>query len=176
MQTISLSHARAVAIGAQGLDRRPAAPDKAAVLATLRRLAIIQIDTINVVARAPYFVLWSRLGDYDPRWFDELHYPDGQMFEYWAHAASFVPIELWPLLRPAMQRWVYHGWSGARAWLEENRAVVEQIKREIRERGPLRSSDFEKPADHPGGAVSFTVRLTDASRQERECAFDIRVE
>ena len=105
MPTISLSHARAIAIAAQGLDRRQPAPSKAAVLATLRRLAIIQIDSIHVVARAPYFVLWSRLGDYDPRWLDELQYPDGVMFEYWAHAASFLPLELWPLLRPAMQRW-----------------------------------------------------------------------
>ena len=151
MPTISLSHARTIAIAAQGLDRRQPAPSKAAVLATLRRLAIIQIDSIHVVARAPYFVLWSRLGDYDPRWLDELQHPDGAMFEYWAHAASFLPLELWPLLRPTMQRWSIYGWSGARKWLAENSAVVDHVKSVIRERGPLRSADFAAPDDHAGG-------------------------
>ena len=114
MSTISRATARAIAIAATRLDRRPSQPaSKADVLATLRHLAIIQIDTIHVVARAPYFVLWSRLGDYNPVWFDELQHPDGHMFEYWAHAASFLPIELWPLLRPKMVEYRFNGWSRA---------------------------------------------------------------
>ena len=148
---ISLAHARAIAIAAQGLDQRPISPTKADVLATIRRLAIVQIDTIHVVARSPYFVLWSRLGDYDPRWFDELQYPDGLLFEYWAHAASFLPSELWPLLRPAMLRYSTEGWPRAVQWLRDNVAVVEHVRAAIRESGPLRSADFAAPADHPGG-------------------------
>ncbi len=151
MQTISLSHARAIAIAAQGLDRRPDSPTKADVLATIRRLAIVQIDTIHVVARSPYFVLWSRLGDYEPRWLDELHYPDGLLFEYWAHAASFLPIELWPLLRPEMLLRTGEGWGYTVAWIKENQVIVDAVKAAIRERGPLRSADFAAPDGHAGG-------------------------
>lgn len=149
-RTISLDQARAIAIAAQGLDRRPAKVDQATLQQTVQRMQIVQIDTINVVARAPYFVLWSRLGDYDPAWFDQLQYPAGQLFEYWAHAASFLPIELFPLLRPAMLRYI-HDWHRSRRWLEENKVVADGVIAMIRERGPLRSADFEAPADHAGG-------------------------
>lgn len=148
--TISLDQARAIAIAAQGLDRRPNTVDQTTLQQTIQRMQIVQIDTINVVARAPYFVLWSRLGDYDPAWFDQLQYPAGQLFEYWAHAASFLPIELFPLLRPAMLRYI-HDWHRSRRWLEENKAVADGVLAMIRERGPLRSADFEAPADHAGG-------------------------
>ncbi|HEY1012064.1 MAG TPA: crosslink repair DNA glycosylase YcaQ family protein, partial [Herpetosiphonaceae bacterium] len=148
---LDLPAARALAIAAQRLDRRPDHPAaKADVLAAIRHLGVIQIDTIHVVARAPYFVLWSRLGEYDPRWFDELLYPDGLLFEYWAHAASFLPIELWPLFRHAMLNQ-----AGERprlaTWRRNNAAVVAQVLDEIRRRGPLRSADFEAPPEHAGG-------------------------
>ena len=149
--TISLDQARAIAIAAQGLDRRPNVVDHATLHETIKRMQIVQIDTINVVARAPYFVLWSRLGNYDPDWFDQLQFPAGQLFEYWAHAASFLPIELFPLLRPAMLRYTTHGWPKARQWLEEHKAVVDLVLATIRERGPLRSAHFEAPVDHAGG-------------------------
>ncbi len=143
MTTISRDTARAMAIAATGLSQRPAQPTKAHVWATLERLAIIQIDTIHVVARSPYLVLWSRLGDYEPAWFDELHYPDGRIFEYWAHAASFLPIHLWPLLRPAMLRYHEWGWGRAVEWMRENAAALEHVLTEIRAQGPLRSADFK---------------------------------
>ncbi len=70
-----MSHtaARRLSLAAQGLLRPPGHPTtKAIVLATIRRMGALQIDTIQVVARSPYLVLWSRLGAYDPRWLDEL--------------------------------------------------------------------------------------------------------
>src|SRR5437773_4109427 len=96
---ISIQMARKVMLAAQGLDRardRPAV--KADVLETIRRMYLLQIDTIHVVARSPYLVLWSRLGDYDPLWLDEL-LAEGKLFEYWSHAACFLPIEDYPLYR-----------------------------------------------------------------------------
>lgn len=151
MNRISREHARAIAVAATRLDRRPAQPaTKQDVLATLRHLHIIQIDTIHVVARAPYFVLWSRLGDYDPAWFDALQFPDGLMFEYWAHAASFLPIELWPLLRPAMQSYIKESWARAEGWVAANQALLTAVEDEVRTRGPLRSTDFSDET-HTGG-------------------------
>ncbi len=70
---ISLQMARNVMLAAQGLDRSPDQPAvKADVLKAVRRMYLLQIDTIHVVARSPYLVLWSRLGDYEPEWLDEL--------------------------------------------------------------------------------------------------------
>ncbi len=72
-----------------------ARPKRQDVLAAIRRMGVLQIDTINVVARSPYLVLWSRLGDYTPAWLDEL-LAEGALFEYWSHAMCFLPIEDYP--------------------------------------------------------------------------------
>ena len=66
---------------------------------------MLQIDTISVVARSPYLVLWSRLGDYDARWLDDL-LAEGALFEYWSHAACFLPIEDYPLYRHLHHLWL----------------------------------------------------------------------
>jgi uncharacterized protein YcaQ len=66
-------------------------------------MSLLQIDTISVVNRSPYFVLWSRLGAYEPGWLDELH-AEGALFEDWAHGACFLPIEDYPLFRAISQR------------------------------------------------------------------------
>src|SRR4030067_2254341 len=91
-ETISISTARNLMLTAQGLAKRPERPAKKKdVLAAIRRMGGLQIDTINVVARSPYLVLWSRLGDYSPAWLDEL-LAQGELFEYESHAMCFLPI------------------------------------------------------------------------------------
>lgn len=68
VETISISSARSLMSAAQGLAQPPQRPaEKGDVLAVIRRMGMLQIDTINVIARSPYLVLWSRLGDYPPR-------------------------------------------------------------------------------------------------------------
>src|SRR3712207_9006308 len=64
-------------------------------------MGVLQIDSISVVARSPYLVLWSRLGPYDPVWLDEL-LAEGSLFEGWSHAACFIPIEDYGLYRRFM--------------------------------------------------------------------------
>src|SRR6476646_6497383 len=96
---LSQGAARALMVAAQGLDKKPERPaTKQAVLEAIRRMGTLQIDTIHVVARSPYLVLWSRLGNYKPQWLDEL-LAEGKIFEYWSHAACFLPIEDYPLYR-----------------------------------------------------------------------------
>ncbi len=91
--TLTPAAARALHLAAQGmLQPRRAKAVKEDVIAAIRTMGVLQIDTISVVARSPYLVLWSRLGDYDPAWLDE-HLAEGRLFEYWAHEACFVPIE-----------------------------------------------------------------------------------
>ena len=110
---------------------------------------ILQIDTISVVARSPYLVLWSRLGDYRPRWLDQL-LAEGRLFEYWAHEASFLPIEDYPLLRHRMIDPRGMGWKYSHAWVEEHRDTVERVLARIRANGPLRSADFERQDGRSG--------------------------
>src|SRR5512143_2042880 len=91
-RSMHLSHeaARALMLAAQGMHRRPdQGASKADVLDTIKRMHVLQIDTIHVVARSPYLVLWSRLGHYQPRWLEEL-LAEGALFEYWAHEACFL--------------------------------------------------------------------------------------
>src|SRR5215213_3702138 len=99
MLELSQAAARALLLAAQGLHQRPArSAGKEEVLSAIRRMGALQIDTINVVARSPYLVLWSRLGAYDSRWLNEL-LAEGRLFEYWSHAACFLPVEDYALYR-----------------------------------------------------------------------------
>jgi uncharacterized protein len=141
MKTLSLDAVRGLMIAAQGLHDHPQPrASKKAVRSIIRRMHILQIDTINVIARSPYLVLWSRLGDYNPRWLDDL-LAEGELFEYWSHAACFLPIEEYPLYRH-----LYSSWVGGRAhkWLDENSAVAETVLNHVRTNGETRSSDFER--------------------------------
>src|SRR5512143_1371001 len=98
MDSITIDTARRVMLAAQGLDRLPKRrARKADVLEAIRRMGVLQIDTIHVIARSPYLVLWSRLGDYRPEWLEQL-LQERKIFEYWAHEASFLPMEDYPLL------------------------------------------------------------------------------
>ncbi|HEX2189887.1 MAG TPA: crosslink repair DNA glycosylase YcaQ family protein [Longimicrobiaceae bacterium] len=142
--------ARALALAAQGLDARPRKrATKADVLAAIRRMGALQIDTIHVVARSPYLVLWSRLGPYDPRWLDEL-LAEGALFEYWAHEACFLPTERFPLFRHRMLDVRSMKWKYSQAAMER-RDEVERLLGTIRERGPVRSADFERTDGKGGG-------------------------
>src|SRR5919199_3072057 len=146
MRMTELAHgeARAVMLAAQGLLQRPrAAARKADVLRAIRRMGALQIDTIHVVARSPYLVLWSRLGDYEPRLLDEL-LAEGKVFEYWSHEASFLPIEDYPLYRHRMLDADSQGWHYSRPWVESHRTEVERLLAFIRERGAVRSADFAR--------------------------------
>ena len=143
--------ARALHLAAQGMlqpRRRKAA--KLDVIEAIRRMGMLQIDTISVVARSPYLVLWSRLGDYDPAWLEQ-HLAEGLLFEYWAHEACFVPIEDYGLYRHRMIDPAAMGWKYSETWMRERAAEVEQVLSHIRKHGPTRSSDFERTGGKAGG-------------------------
>ncbi len=149
--TFSPSAARALMVAAQGLDRRPAqAATKADVLAAIRRMGALQIDTINVVARAPYFALWSRLGAYEPGWLEALE-AEGALFEYWAHEACFVPIEDYALYCHRMTDPDWLGWRYSRAWVAAHHEAVEHVRATIRERGAVRAADFARQGGKGNG-------------------------
>jgi uncharacterized protein YcaQ len=148
---LSLAAARALHLAAQGLlQPRRRKAQKADVLEAIRRMGVLQIDTIHVVARSPYLVLWSRLGDYPQPWLEE-HLAEGALFEYWAHEACFVPIEDYRLLRHRMVDPATMGWKYSVNWMRERRADVERVLQHIRSNGPVRSADFERTDGKGGG-------------------------
>jgi uncharacterized protein YcaQ len=148
--TLSLGAARALHLAAQGmLQPRRARAGKDDVLAAIRRMGVLQIDTISVVARSPYFVLWSRLGDYEPAWLEQL-LADGKLFEYWAHEACFIPVEDYRLYRHRMLDTAPLGWKSGASWMRGNAEQVERVLEHIRANGPTRAADFER-VDGPDG-------------------------
>jgi len=185
---ISLTHAQAQAVmlAAQGLLKRPRRrATKDDVLETIRRMSALQIDTISVVARSPYFVLWSRLGAYDPRWLEEL-LAEGQLFEYWSHEACFLPIEDYALYRYRMLDPVAMGWKYSHEWLKQHRREIEIVLAHIREYGAARSADFARTDGKAGGwwewkpekralEMLFTTgELMIARRQNFQRLYDLR--
>ena len=149
--TLSIGAARALHLAAQGMlapPRRRAT--RADVLDAVKRMGMLQIDTIHVVARSPYLVLWSRLGDYDPAWLDQ-HLAEGRLFEYWAHEACFLPIEHYGLYRHRMLDPEAMGWKYSSNWMRERAAEVGALLAHVREKGPVRSSDFERSDGKAGG-------------------------
>lgn len=152
---LSPSAARALHLAAQGLlqpRRRKARKDD--VLDTIRQMGVLQIDTIHVVARSPYLVLWSRLGDYPQAWLEQL-LAEGALFEYWAHEACFVPIEDYGLYRHRMIDPGSMGWKYSETWMRERRQDVDRVLEHIRAHGPARSADFERTDGQSGGWWSW---------------------
>ncbi|MBK5121279.1 winged helix-turn-helix domain-containing protein [Paraburkholderia domus] len=151
MKSLPLSAARTLHLAAQGLltpPRRKAV--KADVLDAIRRMAQLQIDTIHVVARSPYLVLFSRLGAYPQQWLDE-HLAEGKLFEYWSHEACFVPTEDYGLLRHRMLDPSGMGWKYAAEWHKKHRKDIDKLLAHIRATGPVRSADFAREAGKGNG-------------------------
>ncbi|MGF6774848.1 winged helix-turn-helix domain-containing protein [Paraburkholderia sp. GAS334] len=151
MKTVPLSAARTLHLAAQGLlapPRRKAA--KADVLTAIRQMGQLQIDTIHVVARSPYLVLFSRIGAYEPAWLDA-HLAEGKLFEYWSHEACFVPIEDYGLLRHRMLDPVGMGWKYAADWHGKYRADIDSLLEHIRQNGAVRAADFAREGGKGNG-------------------------
>jgi uncharacterized protein YcaQ len=116
------------------------------VLATVRRLGVVQIDSVNVLARAHYLPLFSRLGTYLPEWLDEATVPGRRpvsLTEYWAHEASLLPVESHPLLRWRMQTVDSDAWGGMRRIALERPDLVAQVLASVGDEGPATASELE---------------------------------
>lgn len=114
---------------------------------TIDRLALHQIDSVNVLTRAHYLPAFSRLGSYDRCLREAAAWgrkPERRLFEYWAHEASLLPLDLHPMLRWRMARADRGetGWAAMRRFATEGRAEAEAILSRIRAEGPLAASDF----------------------------------
>ncbi|AHB70994.1 ycaQ protein [Cronobacter malonaticus] len=148
---LSLRAARHLHLAAQGLLKKPTRRARPAdILATITRMSLLQIDTINIVARSPYLVLFSRLGSYPGRWLDEA-LARGELMEYWAHEACFLPRSDFPLFRHRMLKPENMGWKYRAAWMEEHAQEIGELMAFIERNGPVRSADFEHPRKGASG-------------------------
>ncbi len=150
MLTIDKPTARRMMIAAQGLDVPRPAAQPADIAAIITQMAVLQIDTISVVNRSPYLVLWSRVGNYPSIWLDQL-LAEGAIFEAWVHEASFMPASWWGPQRRLLQvndrknlmRW-------ANALLTEHAETANHIRQALATRGEVRSSDFRRAGEKRG--------------------------
>ena len=150
IERLSLKAARRIALAAQGFGApRPGSANAGHVRRTMERLSLYQIDSVNVVVRAHYLPAFSRLGAYDRGLLDRSAWGPKRnrtAFEYWAHEASLLPLELHPLLRWRMAQAERGeiGWRSLRAYAGERRKEADAVLERIRGEGALASSDFEK--------------------------------
>jgi uncharacterized protein len=153
---LSRAEARRLALTAQGLaNSRPGRePDLRHVRRLVARLGAVQIDSVNVLERSHYLVAYSRLGPYRRELLDRLAYERREAFEYWGHAASYLPVALHPALRWRMARHAAHrGWLAALARMERERpGYVAAVERQVAEGGPLAVRDLADPARRPPGS------------------------
>ncbi len=149
---LTLTQARYLQLAAQGLL---APPDRAATRLILRRcierMQLLQIDTIHVVARSPYLVLFSRLGNYPATWLDEA-LAQAHLFETWAHEACFAPMQDIALHRSYNQHARSHwGLKRGKESHARQRAHLDKLLNFIEINGPVKSSDFERKTGQSGG-------------------------
>jgi len=143
MQSLSTAQARRITLAAQGFMDPPHDPPTMRTLArTVARTGVLQIDSVNVLARAHYMPLYSRMGPYDV---DLLHRAAGRsprrLVEYWAHVAAFMPVELWPAMQHRMRRYRANGHEWA--VLRHNPGLVDSLVDEVRFDGPKTARDLD---------------------------------
>ena len=147
MPRLTRLQARRIALAAQGFTaRRPVASTPAALARVADRLALFQIDSVNVLVRAHYMPLFSRIGAYDPALLERsFSRAPRRMFEYWAHEASLVRVDLQPALRFRMAS-AEGAWGGMKRAVQEHPEVVERVLAELAARGPLTAREIEHDA------------------------------
>ncbi len=156
MEKLSPVVARRVALAAQGFGgRRPETVTASRWLKVIDRLSLHQIDSVNVLVRAHYLPAFSRLGPYDRSLIDKAAWGgrrQRKLFEYWAHEASLLPLEMHPLLRWRMARADRGeaGWRGLRVFARERRAEAEALLKRLREEGPCAASDLDETRGRSG--------------------------
>jgi uncharacterized protein YcaQ len=143
--TVSTAAVRRLAVAAQGYAGRYRRATDSDVEAAVRRLSCVQLDSISTVERSHRIALTSRIGNYPRAAVSDL-LARGRIFEFWAHEACLLPIESWPLFRPAMENGGRNWYSNVNSVKTSHPQLADEILAEIRERGPLASRNFEGAA------------------------------
>jgi uncharacterized protein len=147
--------ARRIALAAQGFAE-PRSSGEVSVRQLRRmteRLAVVQIDSVNVLSRSHYLPAFSRLGAYPRAALDDLTARRHAVFEYWAHEASFLPVRLQPHLRWRMAAAEQHAWGNMVRIQRERPGYVAEVLDRVRTAGPLKAGDLAEPRPDRAGAM-----------------------
>lgn len=148
---------------------------------TIQQLGYLQIDTLNVVSRSHHHTLWSRLPDYEEDFLNHLLEKDKDIFEYWSHAASYLPMSDYRFSLPAKKLYA----NGKSHWFEQDKKMMKYVLDKIRAEGPLQSKDFEfkrnssgnwynwKPAKQALEQLFMEGKLMVAKRQNFQKVYDL---
>jgi uncharacterized protein YcaQ len=187
-QSLSLVEARRIALHAQQFGSRPSPPRNVPALASIvRRLGLLQMDSVNVLVRAHYLPLFSRRGPYSVELLQRAAYDSRVLFEYWGHEASLIPVEWQPLFRWRMQQ-ARDGtgtWGFLRRYASGHEDVVAAVLAQIRRQGPLAAGDLESGGRSSGGWwgwsqgkqimewLFWSGQVTTATRRNFERLYDL---
>ncbi|HEY0000575.1 MAG TPA: crosslink repair DNA glycosylase YcaQ family protein [Actinoplanes sp.] len=152
--SLSVAQARRITLAAQGFtDPRPGGgTDMRHLRRVLRRLHLIQMDSVNVLQRAHFMPLYSRLGPYPVELLERAAYRrPREVFEFWGHEASLITTDLQPLFRWRMARAADFAWGNMRRVVTEQPELVAWVLDEVRERGPITAAEIEHDAPRPTG-------------------------
>ena len=143
MESLTQLQARRIALAAQGFtDRAHATPSLRTFDRTLQRTGVLQVDSVNVLQRAHYMPLYSRMGPYDV---DLLRRASERrprrVVEYWAHVQALMPVELWPLMRHRMEH--YRAERGKWGFVASDPDLEQRVRDAVRDRGPVTARDLE---------------------------------
>lgn len=150
MRKLSNGQARRIALAAQGFaDPRPAGRvDRRHFRRVFDRIGLLQLDSVNVLQRSHYLPMWSRLGPYSTDALDQFTASSGEIFEYWGHEASLLPVARYPLFRWRMEE--LEPWRRVQGVIGGSPGYVEAVQDEIAAHGPLTVSDLADPGDRTG--------------------------
>jgi len=188
-ERLSAPEARRLALASQGFaeprpDGEPGGWDLRRVL---KRVGLLQIDSVNVLERAHYLPAFSRLGTYSHEALDRLSQrAPRRLFEYWGHEASLIPVEYQPLLRWRMERAAHDAWGGMRKVASERPELVAEVLAQVRDRGPVAASELTAERPRRSGPwwdwsdskralewLFWSGRVTAARRRRFERLYDL---
>ncbi len=188
---LSNAQARRLALVAQGFanPKRDGTANWTRIENAIGRMNLLQIDSVNVLVRSHYLPVFARAGHYSHDTLDQRTFGTRKrrFFEYWAHEASFLPLELYPLMRWKMER-ALKG-AGEHKYLEkfarEQKSYVDEVRRHVRSNGATAVSDLPDPGDRTGnwwgwnkGKIALeylfhTGEVTAATRRVFERLYDL---
>ena len=150
MRTLTNDRARRIALGAQGFATpRPVGRiDVRHFRRVLDRVGLLQLDSVNVLERSHYLPMFSRLGPYDRAALDRWTTTSGDLFEYWGHEASLIPVERYSTFRFRMGE--MKPWGSVRRLLDERPGYIEAVLEQVAIRGPLTVADLDDAGERGG--------------------------
>jgi uncharacterized protein YcaQ len=154
--SLSPAQARRIALAAQGFGRpKPATVGTRQLNSLVSSIGLLQLDSVNVFERSHYLPVFARLGAYDKDDLDKLTFRGAgrraRYFEYWAHEAAIVPVDWLPLFRWKMDWFRRRSNDAPNAWSHANREMLDWLRAELAEKGPMAASEIEHDANRRAG-------------------------